>query len=74
MQERIINRNPTLYGPGPLGRRMPGIGAMPPLQGLVRVATQGIIIGFAGAFAYKWTIGDPMIRDIEKYYQENPSR
>jgi hypothetical protein len=70
----MINRNPALYGPGPLARRMPGIGAKPPLQGLVTVAMQGIVLGIAGAFAYKWTIGDPMIKDIEKYYQENPSR
>ena len=74
MTERIINRNPQLYGPGPLARRMAGIGAKPPLQGLVTVATQGLALAIVGAFAWKWTVGDPMINDIEKYYKENPSR
>lgn len=26
--ERLVNRNPLLYGPGPVARRATGIGAM----------------------------------------------
>lgn len=73
--ERIVNKNPRLYGPGPLARRpMSGLGARPPLQGLILCATQGIVFGLLGGYAYKWTLGDPGIKAMNDYYAENPSR
>lgn len=74
--ERLINRNPELFGPGPLARRpVEGtIGAMPPLKGLVTCASGGLAFGLAGGFAYKLLLGDPDTRKIEEYYRENPPR
>jgi hypothetical protein len=71
---RIINRNKKLYGPGPLGRRPTGLGARPPLQGLVICATQGIAAGLLGGFGYNFLFGDPLVNYIEDYYKEHPSR
>eukprot|EP00566_Odontella_aurita_P030395 CAMPEP_0113532098 /NCGR_PEP_ID=MMETSP0015_2-20120614/3860_1 /TAXON_ID=2838 /ORGANISM="Odontella" /LENGTH=73 /DNA_ID=CAMNT_0000431001 /DNA_START=557 /DNA_END=778 /DNA_ORIENTATION=+ /assembly_acc=CAM_ASM_000160 len=72
--DRFVNKNHTLYGPGPLGRKSFGIGARPPLQGLVICAAQGIAFGMAGGLFYKFFIGDPGIAKIEEYYKENPPR
>lgn len=72
--ERLINRNPYLYGPGPVARRPSGIGAMDPLKGLVTCAAQGLGVALIGAFGYKFLIGDPGIQKVEDYYKENPPR
>lgn len=74
--ERLINRNPELFGPGPLARRPAAgsIGAMPPLKGLVTCASGGLAFALVGGFGYKFLIGDPETRKIEEYYRENPPR
>lgn len=74
--ERLVNRNPLLFGPGPLARRpTPGtVGAMPPLKGLVTCASGGLAFGLAGGFGYKIFLGDPHTRKVEEYYMENPPR
>mmetsp|Transcript_10569 Transcript_10569/g.16089 ORF Transcript_10569/g.16089 Transcript_10569/m.16089 type:complete len:84 (-) Transcript_10569:452-703(-) len=72
--ERLINRNPELFGPGPLARRATGIGAMPPLKGLVTCATQGLAVGLVGGLAYNFIYGNPGVQMIEDYYKENPPR
>lgn len=74
--ERLINRNPELFGPGPLARRPAtgSIGAMPPLKGLVTCASGGLAFGLVGGFGYKFLIADPETRKIEEYYRENPPR
>ena len=78
MPERLINRNPYLFGPGPVKRIPTGTltsyGRMPPLQGCSMAAMHGIGLALAGSFAFKFFIGDPEIRTIEKYYEENPPR
>lgn len=74
MADRLVNRNYKLYGPGPLARRPGGLGAKPPLQGLVTVAAQGLAIAIAGGLAYRYFIGNPKLRKIEEYYKENPPR
>jgi hypothetical protein len=74
MAERIINKNRGLYGPGPLARRSAGLGARPPLQGLVICAAQGIAFGLAGGFIYNVALGNPLVKKIEDYYKENPTR
>ena len=71
---RIINRNKFLYGPGPLGRRPTGLGARPPLQGLVICAMQGIAVGLVGGLGYNVMFGNPLVNSIETYYKEHPSR
>mmetsp|Transcript_14447 Transcript_14447/g.21664 ORF Transcript_14447/g.21664 Transcript_14447/m.21664 type:complete len:98 (+) Transcript_14447:248-541(+) len=71
---RIINRNKFLYGPGPLGRRPTGLGARPPLQGLIICAMQGIAVGLVGGLGYNVLYGNPLVNSIEKYYKEHPSR
>ena len=63
--ERLINRNPELFGPGPLARRPAGgIGAMPPLKGLVACATQGLAVALLGGLAYNFFIGKPSSLNI----------
>eukprot|EP00554_Chaetoceros_debilis_P005849 CAMPEP_0194079816 /NCGR_PEP_ID=MMETSP0149-20130528/5957_1 /TAXON_ID=122233 /ORGANISM="Chaetoceros debilis, Strain MM31A-1" /LENGTH=74 /DNA_ID=CAMNT_0038761399 /DNA_START=78 /DNA_END=302 /DNA_ORIENTATION=+ len=74
MSERIPNYNKVLYGPGPLGRKPFGLGARPPLQGLIICATQGIAVGLVCGFGYNIVWGNPMIKKIEDYYKENPTR
>ena len=77
-QERLINRNPYLYGPGPVRRVPKGFmtfyGRMPPLQGFSLAAAHGVAIAVAGAMGFKYFYGDPQIRAIEQYYEENPPR
>lgn len=74
--ERLINRNPQLFGPGPVARRPAegSIGAMPPLRGLVVCASQGLAAGLAGGLVYNVFLGNPQIAKIEAYYEENPPR
>lgn len=73
--ERLINRNPELFGPGPIARRPAGgIGAMPPLKGLVACATQGLAVALIGGLAYNYFIGNPEIQKVENYYKESPPR
>lgn len=72
--ERIVNRNKLLYGPGPLGRKPFGLGAKPPLQGLVICACQAIVFGLVGGFGYNYFLGNPGLKKIEDYYKENPTR
>jgi hypothetical protein len=74
--ERLINRNPHLYGPGPLARRPAegSIGAMDPLKGLVVCASQGLAVAVAGGLAYNVFIGNPSLKKVEDYYKENPPR
>eukprot|EP00553_Chaetoceros_curvisetus_P013834 CAMPEP_0204641696 /NCGR_PEP_ID=MMETSP0717-20131115/51278_1 /ASSEMBLY_ACC=CAM_ASM_000666 /TAXON_ID=230516 /ORGANISM="Chaetoceros curvisetus" /LENGTH=75 /DNA_ID=CAMNT_0051662391 /DNA_START=343 /DNA_END=570 /DNA_ORIENTATION=- len=72
--ERIVNYNKYLYGPGPLARRPSGLGARPPLQGLVICAAQGIAVGLVCGFGYNVLFGNPTIKKIEEYYKENPTR
>lgn len=74
MSERIVNKNPLLYGPGPLARRPGGLGARPPLQGLVICAAQAFVVALSGGFFYKTFFGDPSIKAINDYYKENPTR
>ena len=74
MIARIVNQNKYLYGPGPLARRPSGLGARPPLQGLVICACQGLAVGLAGGLFYNVFIGNPGIKSIEDYYKENPTR
>eukprot|EP00578_Thalassiosira_sp_NH16_P020401 CAMPEP_0181093438 /NCGR_PEP_ID=MMETSP1071-20121207/9447_1 /TAXON_ID=35127 /ORGANISM="Thalassiosira sp., Strain NH16" /LENGTH=84 /DNA_ID=CAMNT_0023175675 /DNA_START=367 /DNA_END=621 /DNA_ORIENTATION=+ len=72
---KLVNRNPYLFGPGPVARRPDGgIGAMPPLKGLVTCAMQGLSFGLVGGLIYKFGIGDPGVQMIEDYYKENPPR
>jgi hypothetical protein len=70
----LINRNYQLYGPGPLARRMGGLGARPPLQSLVITACQGLVIGLGAAFTWKFGFGDPETKAFEEYYKANPPR
>jgi hypothetical protein len=77
--ERIVNYNKRLFGPGPVAR-LPGPGIrgyyarMPPLQGFCYAATHGVLMGFAAAFFFKYTMSDPDTKAIKKYYEENPPR
>jgi hypothetical protein len=72
--DRIVNRNYRLYGPGPLARRPTGLGAKPPLQGLVICAGQALAFAMLGGLAYRFAYGNPRIHKIEQYYQEHPPR
>lgn len=72
--DRLVNRNPKLYGPGPLARRPGGLGAKPPLQGLVMVAAQALVFAIGGGLAYSTFVGYPRLRKVEEYYKENPPR
>jgi hypothetical protein len=67
----IINRNPSLYGPGPLARRMGGIGARPPLHSLVIMASSGLVVSLVTAVVWKYSLGDNDIKVFEDYYKEN---
>jgi hypothetical protein len=79
MTEKIINYNKRLFGPGPVAR-VPGSGIrgyyarMPPLKGFAHAATHGLMLGFAAAFYFKFTMGDPDTKSIKQYYEENPPR
>lgn len=72
--ERIVNRNKFLFGPGPLARKATGLGAKPPLEGLVTCAIQGTVVSLIAGGVYVVAIGNPGIQAIEDYYKENPSR
>lgn len=78
MTERLINKNPYLYGPGPIKRVPTGLSSnyarMPPAQGFAMCAIHGSILALAGGFIFKFGIGDPQIKQIEEYYKENPPR
>lgn len=74
----MINRNPYLYGPGPV-RRVPSgafssFGRMPPLQGFSMAAGVGVALALTGSICFKVFIGDVQIKQIEDYYKENPPR
>jgi len=82
MTERIINRNPYFYGPGPI-RRTPGgkmmsyygkMSAKNPVQGFAVCAAHGVVLALAGSCVFKFWFGDPQIKAIEQYYKENPPR
>lgn len=77
-EERIINRNPYLYGPGPIKRVPKGAftsyGRMPPVQGFALAAAHGVVFALAGSIAWKVFYGDHEIKAIEDYYKENPPR
>jgi hypothetical protein len=55
---RIINRNPYLYGPGPVKRIPSGAGSyygrLPPLHGFSMAAVHGVVIALVGSFIFKW--------------------
>ena len=79
-EERIINRNPYLYGPGPV-RRTPPPGFMTmysrqgsPIKGFSLCAVHAVMLGLTCSFAFKYFVGDPQIKAIEDYYKENPPR
>jgi hypothetical protein len=76
--DRIINRNPYLYGPGPVRRTPSGVvgyyGKLPPLRGFSMAAIHGCIFAFLGACVFKFGIGDPQVRTIKQYYIDNPPR
>lgn len=75
MGERIINRNPYLYGPGPVKRVPKGFftfySRMPPVQGFSLAAAHAVFLGLVGSFTFKFMFGDPQIRAIEEYYKKN---
>lgn len=77
-EERLINRNPYLYGPGPV-RRVPkgfltSYSRMGPLKGFSMAAAHGVVVALIGASAFKYFVSDPRIKAIEDYYKENPPR
>jgi hypothetical protein len=73
--QRIVNKDPRLYGPGPVRRVSPSYyGKMAPLKGFAMCATHGIALGIVGGLFYKFFLGDPETRSIEEYYRENPPK
>ena len=76
--ERLINRNPYLYGPGPVKRVPSGPFAFyalaSPVRGFSMAAIHGTIFALAGAMVFKVFVGDVQIKAIEDYYKENPPR
>jgi hypothetical protein len=73
--ERIVNKDPRLFGPGPVRRVSPAYyGKMSALRGFAMCATHGIALGLAVALTYKFTMADPSTRTIEEYYRENPPK
>jgi hypothetical protein len=73
-EARVVNKNKYLFGPGPLARKPTGLGARPPLQGLVVCALQGLAVALTGGIAYNVLYGNPGIKMIEDYYKQNPTR
>ena len=76
---RVINRNPLLYGPGPVRRESQFYYARlsrtkGPAYSFMVCAAHGIVLGMIGGFGFKWLIGDKQIKMIEDYYKENPPR
>lgn len=78
MSGRIINKNPYLYGPGPVKRVPSGamsmFGKAPPVQGFSMAAGIGIVLALGASFGFKILYGDPSIKQIEEYYKENPPK
>lgn len=73
--ERIVNKQPRLYGPGPVKRvSATYYGKMPPLRGFAMCAAQGVALGIAVSLAFKFGMADPSTRAIEEYYKENPPK
>ena len=76
--ERIINKNPYLYGPGPVRRMPSGLGSyygrLPALHGFSMAVIHGTVLALTGGFIFKYGFGDPQIKTIENYYKENPPR
>ena len=70
---RVINRNPYLFGPGPLARRS-ALTNESPVKSLVVMASQGSVLALGLAFAWKFGWGDPELKQFEDYYKENPPR
>ena len=75
MAERIVNKDPRLFGPGPV-RRVPNTyyAKMSAVRGFSMCATHAIVLGIATGLVYKFTMGDPSTRTIEEYYKENPPK
>eukprot|EP00560_Eucampia_antarctica_P007612 CAMPEP_0197827046 /NCGR_PEP_ID=MMETSP1437-20131217/3922_1 /TAXON_ID=49252 ORGANISM="Eucampia antarctica, Strain CCMP1452" /NCGR_SAMPLE_ID=MMETSP1437 /ASSEMBLY_ACC=CAM_ASM_001096 /LENGTH=73 /DNA_ID=CAMNT_0043427755 /DNA_START=75 /DNA_END=296 /DNA_ORIENTATION=+ len=71
---RVVNKNPYLFGPGPVRRMPTGLGARPPLQAFKICAFQAMGVALIGGFAYNFIIGNDTVKKIEKYYDENPVR
>jgi hypothetical protein len=73
---RLINRNPYLYGPGPVFRRPTGFlsyyGNLPPAKGFTAAALTGMVIALTGSMCLKIFYCDPRAKAIEDYYKENP--
>lgn len=78
MTERIVNRNPYLYGPGPIRRVPSGMGSyygkLPPLQGFTMAVVHGTVISLVGGYAWKVLYGDPDAKALKQYYVDNPPR
>jgi hypothetical protein len=75
---KLVNRNPYLYGPGPV-RRVPSgpfsyFGRAPPVTGFSAAAGAGAVIALVCSYTYKILFMDPQVRQIETYYKENPPR
>lgn len=66
-----VNQNQYLFGPGPLRRAGAGVATGPPLQGLVKVAIQGLGLGAIAAITYKVSFHDPTKRDIDEFYAKH---
>ena len=79
-EERIINYNKRLYGPGPVLRNPAGsgfrgyYGRMTPLRGFSMCAFHATIMGITVGMGYKFLMGAPRTNTINKYYEENPPR
>lgn len=75
---RIINKNPYLYGPGPVKRVPKGTTSwfanQDPVMGFSWGASVGVIGAIAGAYAFKVFVTDVQIKTIEDYYKENPPK
>merc|ERR1711862_297235 len=64
------NRNPYLYGPGPVNRLGKKFARMPPLQGLVRCIAEATVIGCIGGYVWYVTVKEPWERGVKEYYED----
>ncbi len=75
-EERIINRNKWLYGPGPVARVSNGylsyFARLPPAQGFASAAGVGMVLALMASYSFKFVVADPSIKAIEDFYKENP--